>query len=119
MSERGDSLRSPRIRYRSGYIQTFIDRGIIKGYPDNTFRPNAKITRAEVIALVINAFGLGDKPSINHKFNDDKDIASWAKKYILKAYELGIINGYKDNTIMPTKNISRAEMFVIGFKMYK
>lgn len=99
--------------WASGYVKAIIDKGILKGYPDNTFRPNAKITRAEVIALVIKAFGLDDKPNNDHKFNDAKNIAPWAKNYIQKAYELGIITGYNDNTIRPANKISRAEMFVI------
>ncbi|WP_036944450.1 S-layer homology domain-containing protein [Pseudobacteroides cellulosolvens] len=46
-------------------------------------------------------------------FKDGNSIAPWAKNYIQKAFELGIITGYKDNTIKPANNISRAEMFVI------
>ncbi|KNY29199.1 S-layer domain-containing protein [Pseudobacteroides cellulosolvens ATCC 35603 = DSM 2933] len=56
-------------KWASGYVQVIVDNGILKGYPDNTFKPNAKITRAEVISLVINAFKLGDRANSNHIFN--------------------------------------------------
>lgn len=102
-----------------GYVQTVVDKGILKGYPDNTFKPDATITRAEVIALVMKAFGLGDSSKAVHMFSDDKAIASWSKNYIQKAFELGIITGYKDNTIRSGNNISRAEMFVIISKCLK
>lgn len=38
----------------SGYIGTMVDKGILSGYPDGTFRPNANITRAEVVTIINN-----------------------------------------------------------------
>ena len=34
------------------YIQKFVDKGYIKGYEDNTFRPNNTITRAEISSVI-------------------------------------------------------------------
>lgn len=100
-------------KWAAGYIQAAVDMGILKGYPDNTLRPNKKITRAEVTALVMNAFKFGSSTKPVRAFKDEKGIEPWSKGYISKACEIGVINGYKDNTFKPKNNISRAETFVI------
>lgn len=35
-----------------GYVQVALEKGIITGYNDNTFRPNQQVTRAELAALL-------------------------------------------------------------------
>lgn len=46
--------------WAKSWIKTGIDRNIISGYPDNTFRPKEKITRAEVITIICKAEGFHD-----------------------------------------------------------
>ncbi len=38
----------------SGIIGTMVEKGILSGYPDGTFRPNSNITRAEVVTIINN-----------------------------------------------------------------
>lgn len=38
----------------SGIIGTMVDKGILSGYPDGTFRPNSNITRAEIVTIINN-----------------------------------------------------------------
>jgi len=79
--------------------------GIVDGYPDGTFRPNAAITRAEFAAIAARFDNDGDKTAA--KFSD---IANhWAKDEISIAYNNGWINGYPDGTFGPQRNITRAE----------
>jgi len=40
-------------------IETLVGEGYIKGYPDDTFRPNASIKRAESVALINRALKRG------------------------------------------------------------
>lgn len=96
-----------------GYVQVASEKGIVAGYPDKTFRPNKKISRAEMIAIVNNAFNLGKSTNTIHDFADVKKIQPWVKGYIARAYELGLIKGYKDNTFKPDNNITRGEVFVV------
>ena len=50
----------------SKYINALIEKDIISGYPDNTFRPDETITRAETISILIKALGiLDDEEKIN------------------------------------------------------
>ncbi|WP_372637092.1 S-layer homology domain-containing protein [Cohnella sp.] len=69
-----------------------VKRGIIKGYADNTFRPNANITHAEMISMVIRASGFPlDETPGRTGFADDAAIPAWAKPSVSKAQETGII----------------------------
>lgn len=99
--------------WAAGYVKTAVGKGIVKGYPDKTFQPNKKITRAEMVAIVCNAFNLGKSTNEIHNFTDKKSIEPWSKGYITKAFELELVKGYQDNSFKPNKNIKRAEAFVI------
>lgn len=85
---------------------------LINGYPDNTFKPNNPISRAEFVSIVVRAFDLkGDKATLS--FKDSNEIGDWAKEAIAKAVQAGIINGYDDGTFRPNENIRRSEIAVI------
>lgn len=95
--------------WAKGFVQNAYKKGILRGYEDNTFRPLNYITRAEMISLVIKAFGLDNGLGKTVFFADDPDIPKWAKQFISKAYNIGIIGGYNDNSIKPQKYITRGE----------
>ena len=85
-------------------ISTMTKAGIVDGYPDGTFRPDAPITRAEM-AKIISLFAKLDKSE--SRFSD---IAGhWAEAYIRLAAGNGWIAGYPDGTFGPQRNITRAE----------
>jgi hypothetical protein len=87
-----------------------MDAGIINGFNDNTFRANNKLTRKEMAVMVMKAFAYDVPSNPKLSFSDAKKIPSWAKNYVGKAVELGIIKGYNDNTFKPDKTITRAEV---------
>ncbi|MBB6672915.1 S-layer homology domain-containing protein [Cohnella nanjingensis] len=68
-----------------------VKLGIIHGYEDGTFRPNANITHAEMISMVIRASGLATDNAPQTGFSDDADIPKWAKPDVSKAEETGIV----------------------------
>ena len=85
-------------------VSTLSNAGIISGYPDGTFRPNAPITRAEM-SKIIALFAKLNKSE--DRFND---IAGhWAEAYIKLAAGNGWIAGYPDGSFKPQQNITRAE----------
>ena len=85
-------------------VSTMTKAGIVDGYPDGTFRPDAPITRAEM-AKIISLFAKLDKSE--SRFSD---IAGhWAEAYIRFAAGNGWIAGYPDGTFGPQRNITRAE----------
>ena len=90
-------------------VSTLSSMGIITGYPDGTFRPNAAITRAEFAAIAARFDNDGDKTTA--KFSD---IAThWAKDEISIAYNNGWINGYPNGTFGPQRDITRAETMTL------
>ena len=90
-------------------VSTLSSMGIITGYPDGTFRPNAAITRAEFAAIAARFDNNGDKAAA--KFSD---IANhWAKDEISIAYNNGWITGYPNGTFGPQRDITRAETMTL------
>ena len=90
-------------------VSTLSSMGIITGYPDGTFRPNAAITRAEFAAIAARFDNDGDKTAA--KFSD---IAThWARDEISIAYNNGWITGYPDGTFGPQRDITRAETMTL------
>lgn len=89
-------------------VSTLTNMGIIKGYTDGTFRPNADITRAE-LATIIARFA---KLDVNTETFSDIT-GHWAQKSIELAAGNGWINGYTDGTFRPNKSIIRAETFAM------
>ena len=112
-----NSARPNFIDVRSGWynaaINAVVNAGYMKGYPDGTFRPNGKITRAEFAQMIkaIDKANTGMAP-----FADAK--GHWAEAAINQAYANGRINGYPDGTFRPNNHITRAEAVKVFNKLY-
>ena len=93
-------------------VATLADMGIVKGYEDGTFRPNAPITRAEFAAIATRFFeetGATYEPGTFIDVTGDE----WFAGAIMDAVNLGLIGGYEDGTVRPNNNITRAEACAI------
>lgn len=92
-------------------VSTLTRAGILDGYEDGSFRPNASITRAEFTKIAVSFFkhvgGASSSP-----FNDVPDSA-WYAEFVKAAAELGLIDGYEDGTFRPNAPITRAEACTI------
>ena len=82
-----------------------VGKGIINGYPDGSFKPNAQITRAEFTQMLSQYVTKSGNKAAN--FNDINN--HWAKAAIVKVYNNNIIDGYPDGSFRPDANITRAE----------
>ena len=91
-------------------IQSWIDKDMIKGYPDGTFKPDQNITRAEFMSLVNSAFGY-----TNTTLTSYSDVASnaWYFAIVGKAQAANYITGYPDGTMKPDSMVSREEAATI------
>lgn len=94
-------------------VATMVQAGVITGYGDGTFRPNAPITRGEFAAIATRF--LSDPYSLDAPFYDTE--GHWAEVYINRAYELGWISGYTGGAFKPDKSITRAEVSAIVNRM--
>ena len=115
---------------KSGYINTFTDvpenqwyseavitlagMGVVNGYLDGTFRPDAPITRAEFVTMAVNFAKAG-----NGTYCSFADVSQdmWYYGAVAKASEKGWIGGYPDGTFGPERYITRAEVTVIINRM--
>ncbi len=98
--------------WAAGYIEAAKAAGLIGGYPDGTFRPNALITRAEIAKMVVEGAGFATDTS-GAGFSDIA--TSWAKDFILTAANNGVVNGYSDGTFRPGNHATRAEASVMVY----
>lgn len=95
-----------------------IQAGIIVGYADNTLRPNQKISRAEMVTMLIRGWGMSASQEAT-PFADESDIPKWAKGYVARAAEIGIIVGRTNNHFDPSGTATRAEAAVVLVKMLR
>ncbi|WP_206669721.1 InlB B-repeat-containing protein [Paenibacillus luteus] len=94
-----------------------VNAGIINGYEDGSFRPNAEITRAEMTVMIAKALNLADGAAAASGFADDKDIPDWAKGTVAALKKLGIIEGKNANQFAPGDKMTRAEAVTVLLKM--
>ncbi|WP_256762103.1 S-layer homology domain-containing protein [Cohnella sp. WQ 127256] len=93
-------------------IKKAVNSGIVKGYSDASFKPNATVTRAEFAVMLMNAL----KPQVEGTaltFTDTSKIGAWAQKAVAQAVQADIIKGNNDGTFRPNAEVTRAEMAVM------
>ena len=93
-------------------VSTLARMGIVKGYEDGSFRPNAPITRAEFGAIATRFFA---ETGATYEPGTFTDVTGneWFANAIQDAVNLGLIGGYPDGTVRPNNNITRAEACAI------
>ena len=103
----------PGNKWYNNAISTLSNMGIICGYPDGTFRPDAPITRAELTKI---AAGFFSDPRVAATYDgrfSDVHGAEWYISYLMTALEEGLIEGYPDGSFRPNRPITRAETCTI------
>ena len=96
-----------------GYLEKY---GIIGGYEDGTFRPDAPVTRAEFTAMTVRYYGLFHEvkyPANTTKYADVSN-SYWAVKDITFATNEKWLNGYADGSFRGDSNITRAEVVTVA-----
>lgn len=84
---------------------------VVNGYEDGTFRPNAKITREEMCAILdrlLRALGKEIEP-VELTFADTDDIGEWARDSVARLVRTEIIRGQGNNRFAPKSTATRAE----------
>ncbi|MZQ84635.1 hypothetical protein GQF01_21235 [Paenibacillus sp. 5J-6] len=97
-------------------IAKAVKAGIIHGYEDGSFRPDAQITRAEMAVIIANAMGASTTAGAATGFSDDGNIPAWAKDSVAFVKQAGIVQGRDKNTFAPQANATRAESVVVLLK---
>jgi uncharacterized protein YkwD len=98
-------------------ITYLTENSIVKGYPDGTFGPNNLINRAEFLKIVVEGVvGTPEDPS-NGCF-PDVQAGEWYTKYVCRAKNMGVIQGYPDGYYRPANNINLVEALKIVVEAY-
>lgn len=94
-------------------IEIACEYGIISGYPDGTFKPDAQISREEAMVMYSRAMdiaGLAEADSDRINSYTDKDsVAEWAYNHVKKTISAGVFNGKTNETINPRDTFTCAE----------
>lgn len=93
------------------------DLGIVKGFTDNTFRPNEPISR-EQMCVILNQYAGLERSASSTAFADDSRISSWARDAVYACRDNGLINGVGQNKFDPQGTATRAQACVITVNLY-
>lgn len=91
----------------SGYIAAAVEEGVIKGYPDGTYRPYEPVTRGQMAIFLDRAFELEEFGRAN-PFSDISP-NQVAYESIVKANANGIAQGFLDFNFHPDLNVTRGQ----------
>ena len=100
--------------WAEAWIEDLYDEGFTSGFPDGTYRPENRVTRAEMAVFLKKAIHgsayTSPTPDGSHPFGDIG--GHWAEAWIEDLYDEGITSGYPDGTYRPENQVTRAEMAV-------
>lgn len=89
-------------------VKVMVDKSIIKGYPDHTFRPNKPVTQLEALTMVINLLTQNEDLLTDDDFYYGGDIPDWAEDTV----KLALVNHIVDaREFSPNKPATR--LFVV------
>ena len=97
----------PANQWYAKAVMTLAGKGVISGYPDGTFKPDASITRAEFVTMAMN-FANAEKGTACSFPDVPQNM--WYYGAIAGATQNGWISGYPDGTFGPDRYITRAEV---------
>ncbi|MFC5469008.1 S-layer homology domain-containing protein [Cohnella suwonensis] len=96
-----------------------VKAGILKGYADGSFRPDAEITRAEMAAMIAGALNLSIDANAATGFADDEQIPAWAKGAVDAIQKHGLVKGKSSGEFDPLGKTTRAEAVTVLLHMVR
>ncbi|MBW4080328.1 LamG-like jellyroll fold domain-containing protein [Paenibacillus sp. S150] len=116
----GQTIQKPAPDYTGHWAQTdfqeWVDKGLVSGYGNGSYKPDQAITRAEWVVLINRVFNLqaGNESGFS-------DVAETSAYYtdISKAAAAGYASGYSDGTFRPDRTLSRQEAAVMLFRLFQ
>ncbi|MEW6182913.1 MAG: S-layer homology domain-containing protein [Bacillota bacterium] len=106
-----------------GAVEAAFKAGLLRGYPDGSLRPNARITREEIAAILARVLTQNQKQATTDietvlaRFTDRIRIAIWARKAAALTAQERIIEGRSGGLFAPKENATRAEAVVLLKRM--
>lgn len=98
-------------------IEALAAKGIVSGFPGGTFKPDAALTRAEFVKMLVLALNL--KPSEGTTAFTDVPQGSWFAPYVAAAVQAGIVQGLTTTHLAPGETVTRQQMAVLIARAFK
>lgn len=100
-------------------IEEMANQGVINGYEDGTFRPDASVSREETVAMIARLFpAFVNEPVLDLKTGYVDIDGRWSSDYLHSAIRAGLVNGYSDFTFRPSAPITRVDAALLLVKAY-
>lgn len=97
--------------------------GLVSGVGNSKFNPNGTLTRQEAAVILFRESTATNTqfqmPSFNYRFNDESQIAWWAKDALQYLYHNGLISGIGNGKIDPTGTATREQSIVLVANAYQ
>jgi hypothetical protein len=94
-------------------IEELVEKGILSGYPDGTFRPENQVTRAEFTKFLAGVLASEEVDGSGGRCFPDVAENHWANNYIAAAVKAGLIQGTPDGNFGPNRQITGGELAAI------
>ncbi len=101
-------------------IAAVSQAGLVTGFPDGSFKPEDKITRAQALVILAKALpgnvSAGDTAILN-SYGDGSSVPAWAAPSVAKAAKAHILVSYPDpSQIKPNVNATRADVAALTYQ---
>ncbi len=96
-------------------LQFFKDLKILRGYPDQTFKPEAPVTRAEFLKMAIKLSGRTVDTKKLKSVYKDVTVNDWFFDDVMAAHTLGVAQGYAGAQFLPNNQLTRTEALKLAF----
>ncbi len=102
--------------WAAGDINRLTEQCVLEGYPDGMFKPNRKVSRAEMATMVVKGYNLDVTSCADNLTFKDVPKSHWAHDYISKGVAENMIAGKANDRFAPNEHISRTEALTIMSK---
>ncbi|MFA5105089.1 MAG: S-layer homology domain-containing protein [Candidatus Margulisiibacteriota bacterium] len=99
----------PASNWAAGFASVAAKEGLVKGYPDGSFKPSKNVSRAEA-AVIISRFSSASLEEVTFSPYTDVAADNWAIKDIVYAKKKGMLSYIIGLGLEPNKNITRGEV---------
>ena len=98
------------VAWAKAAIESFAAKGYVSGVNEDEFAPNADITRAEFVKILVNVMGIETEADVAF---EDCSADDWYYDYVKKAVGAGIVNGVSETVFGADSLITRQDMCVM------
>ena len=98
-----------------GHIAALVEAGIISGYEDNTFKPGASLSRAQMAKMIVLGFEFEETKSVKLPFSDIND-KQWHVEFVRALYANEITTGTTPTKFSPNALVTRGQMASFVFR---